>query len=64
MTTPPKAQKLRIRRPSGNAAAAAKAARAADGDMPFAPGSHDDGFGDMSQRPDAGGIELGLVEHL
>ena len=55
MTTPPKAQKFRIRRPSGNAAAAAKAARAADGDMPFAPGSRDDGFGDMSQRPDAGG---------
>lgn len=23
--------------------------------MPFAPGSHDDGFGDMSLRPDAGG---------
>jgi capsular polysaccharide transport system permease protein len=54
MTTPPKAQKFRIRRSvaAGSTASVRKVARQSDADMPFAVGAEDDGFGEGSYLPD------------
>lgn len=59
MTTPPKASKFRIRRSADGAAATVRkvdretATAAFDGDLPFAPGATDHGFGAESYLPDA-----------
>lgn len=54
MTTPPKAQKFRIRRSAaaGAGASVRKVARQPEEDLPFAPGATDDGFGAQSYLPD------------
>lgn len=56
MTTPPKATKFRIRRAA--AASLQKVPRDRTEDLPFAPGAGDDGFGDVSYRPERGATPL------
>lgn len=55
MTTPPKAQKFRVRRPGAAAASVRKVARddPAEADLPFAADAGEDGFGAESYLPDA-----------